>query len=139
MTDAPAPYYHKLDHPGGRTEIVIGAGVLDGEPEGLADWLAGRTAFVLTTPRLVELHGMALAAATRGAARVVRLSAPDGEDAKSLDHAGRLWQEMLSAGGKRDSRMVTFGGGTIGDLGGAGSSGSPKVRSMRSSRLEASP
>lgn len=111
-------YRQKLDHPGGRTEIVIGAGVLQGEAEELAEWLAGRTVFVLTTPRLAELHGAVLDAASRGAARVVRLEAPDGEEAKGLDHAGRLWREMLAAGGKRDSRLMTFGGGTIGDLGG---------------------
>jgi 3-dehydroquinate synthase len=32
--------------------------------------------------------------------------------------AGRLWNAMLEAGGKRDSRVLAFGGGTIGDLAG---------------------
>ena len=43
---------------------------------------------------------------------------PDGEEAKSLEHAGRLWCEMLAAGGKRDSRVIAFGGGSVGDLAG---------------------
>jgi len=63
-------YHQKLDHPGGRTEIVIGAGVLASELAGLAQWMAGRTVFALTSPRLAELQGTALDAATRGAARV---------------------------------------------------------------------
>ncbi len=118
---------HKLDHPGGRCEIVIGAGVLAGGRAGgaptetlpeLAEWLAGRTVFLLSSPRLAELHGGALESLGRGAARAIPLEVPDGEAAKVLEHAGRLWQEMLAAGGKRDSRLITFGGGSTGDLGG---------------------
>jgi len=41
-------HHHKLDHPGGRTEILIGAGMLAGRTEGalteilteLGSWLA---------------------------------------------------------------------------------------------------
>ncbi len=117
----------KLDHPGGRTEILIGAGVLGGGRAGgaptdavpeLADWLAGRTVFLLSTPRLAELHGGVLERLGRDAARAIPLEVPDGEAAKDLSQAGRLWQEMLAAGGKRDSRLITFGGGSVGDLGG---------------------
>ncbi len=118
MTASGGVHRLALAHPGGRTEIVIGAGVLAGEIPGLAAWLVGRTVFLLSTPRLVELHGGALEALGRGAARVVRLEVPDGEQAKSLAQAGRLWDRMLAAGGKRDSRLITFGGGSTGDLGG---------------------
>ncbi len=111
-------YRHKLDHAGGRTEIVIGAGVLATEIPELAAWLAGRTVFLLSTPRVIELHGGALEALGRGAASTVRLEIPDGEGAKDLAQAGRLWDQMLAAGGKRDSRLITFGGGSTGDLGG---------------------
>ncbi len=124
---SPEVYRHKLDHPGGRTEILIGAGVLaEGRTGGaqadilpeLAEWSAGRTVFILSTPRLAELHGGVLESLGRGAARTVRLEVPDGEQAKHLSHAGRLWDEMLAAGGKRDSRLIAFGGGSTGDLGG---------------------
>ncbi len=111
-------YRHKLDHPGGRTEITIGAGVLAETLPELADWLAGRTVFVLSTPRLAELYGDVIETLGSGAARVARLEVPDGEQAKNLSHAGRLWDEMLAAGGKRDSRLIAFGGGSVGDLGG---------------------
>src|SRR5262249_37757256 len=37
---------------------------------------------------------------------------------KTVATAERLWNEMLAAGGKRDSRLLAFGGGSVGDLGG---------------------
>ncbi len=115
---SPEIYRQKLDHPGGRTDILIGAGVLAGERPELAAWTAGRTVFVLSTPRMAELHGGVLESLSMNSARTIRLEVPDGEEAKQLSHAGRLWDEMLAAGGKRDSRLITFGGGSVGDLGG---------------------
>ncbi len=111
-------YRLTLAHPAGVTQITIGAGVLADSAAALADWLSERTVFVLSTPRLAELYGDALEDLGGGAAQVVRLEVPDGEAAKDLTQAGRLWEEMLAAGGKRDSRLITFGGGTVGDLGG---------------------
>jgi len=111
-------YRQKLDHPRGRTEVLIGAGAVERAAEHLDAWLRGRTLFVVSTPRLRALHGAALDPLRGLAARVVELEVPDGEEAKSVAHAHRLWDAMLAAGGKRDSRLVTFGGGTVGDLGG---------------------
>ena len=111
-------YQCLLSHPAGGSEILIGPGVTSDSRSPLPAWVEGRTVFVLSTPRLSELHGEVLSGLGAGATRVVRLEVPDGEAAKSLDEAGRLWDEMLAAGGKRDSRLITFGGGTVGDLGG---------------------
>lgn len=111
-------YPQKLDHPRGRTEILIGAGALAGSTDHLGDWLRGRTLFVLSTPRLRQLHNAALDPLRDLAATTVELEVVDGEEAKSLATAHRLWDEMLASGGKRDSRLVTFGGGSVGDLGG---------------------
>jgi len=52
------------------------------------------------------------------AARVEILEVPEGEAAKNLEVAGELWNRMLNSGGKRDSRLITLGGGSVGDLGG---------------------
>ncbi len=82
------------------------------------DWLAGRLLFIVSSPTVMGWHGGKLEALRRCADRTVFLSVPDGERAKSIDHAHELWQAMLEAGGKRDSRLVTFGGGSVGDLGG---------------------
>ncbi|MCP4660827.1 MAG: 3-dehydroquinate synthase [bacterium] len=118
MSPSPKLYPRKLDHPRGRTEILIGAGALEAAAQRLGGWLGGRTLAVVSTPRLRELHGDALARLCGRAGRLIELEVADGEGAKTLATAERLWDEMLAAGGKRDSRLITFGGGTVGDLGG---------------------
>jgi len=108
------------------TSILVGAGALERAlgsghgPEGqLAPWLAGRTVFLITSPTVRRFQGTWVERAlSRHAARLVVLEVPDGEAAKNLVTAGKLWQALLDAGGKRDSRLVTLGGGTVGDLGG---------------------
>ncbi|MGH9379910.1 MAG: 3-dehydroquinate synthase [Thermoanaerobaculia bacterium] len=96
----------------------MGQGALE-EAEGrLTAWLGGRTVFTLSSAPVLEHQGDWLGPLTRTAARTVTLMAPDGEAAKRLPVAEGLWQEMLAAGGKRDSRLIAFGGGTVGDLGG---------------------
>ncbi len=107
-----------LRHPQGETTIVVGAGALAAAEERLAAWLDGRTVFLVTTPRVALLHGARLGWVDRRCARRVTLEVPDGEAAKTLDEAGRLWLEMLAAGGKRDSRVIALGGGSVCDLAG---------------------
>ena len=114
-------YRQKLDRDDGqRTEILIGQRLLGSSEarEHLGTWLEDRTLFVLSTPRVTELHGAALEDLCAGAKRRVDLEVEDGEGAKSVAQAARLWQEMLEQGGKRDSRLLAFGGGCVTDLGG---------------------
>lgn len=107
-----------LMHPRGASSILIGAGVAESATAEMAPWLEGRTVFVLSTPTLRRLYPDTVDQWLEPAARRVDLEVPDGEEAKTIDHAARLWQSMLASGGKRDSRLITFGGGTVGDLGG---------------------
>lgn len=107
-----------LRHPGGVTPILVGSGALAAAEERLDGWLEERTVFVVTTPRVGTLHAGRLAWIDRRAVRRITLEVPDGEAAKTLDQAGRLWREMAAAGGKRDSRVVALGGGSVGDLAG---------------------
>ncbi len=118
MPEAGSVFLHKLDHPGGRTEISVGVGALAASAASLAGWLAGRTVFLLSTPTLKQLYGPVCDSLASAGGRCIHLEVPDGEEAKTLEHAGRLWTEMLASGGKRDSRLITLGGGTVGDLGG---------------------
>lgn len=107
-----------LHHPRGETKIVIGHGCLSGAlAENAALW-SGRTVFLVSSPTVLRLHGSAIAALRALAGKLVELQVPDGEAAKSLAVAGRLWEEMARAGGKRDSVVVAFGGGSVGDLAG---------------------
>lgn len=107
-----------LRHPSGTTPILVGAGALEEARDELAAWVEGRMLFVVSTPRVLGFHGAALDGVRGAAGRAVTLEVEDGEGAKSLATAERLWSEMLAAGGKRDSRVVAFGGGSCGDVGG---------------------
>jgi 3-dehydroquinate synthase len=108
----------RLRHPGGETAIWAGTGALDAARPELARWVAGRTLFVVSTPRVLTLYGERLAPLRDAAAHLHLLPVPEGEAAKSLAVAEGLWNQMLLAGGKRDSRLVAFGGGSVGDLAG---------------------
>jgi 3-dehydroquinate synthase len=107
-----------LRHPGGTTAVWAGVGALAAARQGLAAWAAGRRLFVVSTPRVLKLHGDRLAPLRDAATHLSVLEVPEGEAAKTLAVAERLWQDMLTGGGKRDSRLVAFGGGSAGDLGG---------------------
>jgi 3-dehydroquinate synthase len=48
----------------------------------------------------------------------VVLDAGLGEDAKSIDNAGRLWRELSAHGADRYSLLLNLGGGVVTDLGG---------------------
>jgi 3-dehydroquinate synthase len=108
----------RLHHPDGVTPVIVGDGALSSVLPEMEDWLAGRTAFVVTTPRVLALHGERLEILCKAASRWVILEVEEGEAAKTVAAAERLWNEMLSSGGKRDSRLLAFGGGSVGDLGG---------------------
>ena len=107
-----------LRHPRGVTHLFHGDGALGAAADDLVEWLAGRRAFVVTTPVVWRLHGADLQALLAVAAGCEVLEVPEGEVAKTLAEAERLWQRMSDAGGKRDSRLLAFGGGSVGDLGG---------------------
>ena len=107
-----------LHHPDGETRVLAGAGAVAASAEQLSEWTAGRTLFVVTTPRIWSLHGDRLRGLTPEVANRQVLEVEEGEAAKTLLRAGALWEAMLASGGKRDSRLIAFGGGSVGDLGG---------------------
>src|SRR5215213_11102884 len=107
-----------LKHPTGTTPVLVGADALSTARPELIPWLQGRTAFVVSSAPILARHGARLEPLRAEAARWVVLEVEDGEPAKSVGTAERLWNEMLAAGGKRDSRVVAFGGGSVGDLAG---------------------
>lgn len=107
-----------LRHPTGSTPVLVGEEALVSARAWFEDWLSGRTVFVVSTPRVLGLHGQRLEGLREPASRWVVLEVEEGEPAKGIATAERLWNEMLAAGGKRDSRLIAFGGGSVGDLGG---------------------
>ncbi len=107
-----------LRHPSGSTPVLVGEGALVSAHDQLAGWLSGRTVFLVSTPRVLGLHGARLEPLRRNAGRWVVLEVEEGEPSKTVSSAERLWNAMLEAGGKRDSRVIAFGGGSVGDLAG---------------------
>jgi 3-dehydroquinate synthetase len=107
----------ELHHGAGVTELSVGAGD-DLTGSELGDWVADRVIFVVSSEPIWRLHGeRCLADLAETAAQWTLLEVADGERAKTLSTAERLWEEMLAAGGVRDSRLLTFGGGSICDVG----------------------
>jgi 3-dehydroquinate synthase len=109
---------HHSDGPDGVTPVLVGEGALSSALPELEDWLARRVAFLVTTPRVLALHGDRLDVLRGAASKWVILEVEEGEGAKTVEAAGELWNAMLAAGGKRDSRVIAFGGGSVGDLAG---------------------
>ncbi len=96
----------------------MGDGILGDETTGLQEWVRQRRVFLISSPSILELHSVVLRPLSERAANWHVLEVPEGEDAKSVGVAAGLWGEMLEAGAKRDSRVVAFGGGSVGDLAG---------------------
>ena len=121
---ADGPHRLTLAHPRGVSEILVGPGLLaagaEGALGGVADWCRGRVVFLVTSEAPARHCGAAAwrLLETAGAARIETIEVPDGEAAKTVECAASVWRQMLERGGKRDSRLVTLGGGAVGDLGG---------------------
>lgn len=114
------PFFRTLSlrHPTGSTPILVGEDALSTARPDLLHWLQGRTVFVVSSAPILRLHGERLEPLRGAAARWVVLEVEDGEAAKGVASAERLWNQMLASGGKRDSRVLAFGGGSVGDLAG---------------------
>src|SRR5262245_6853129 len=108
MPEPPEPPLFRLmlRHPDGETPVLVGEGALASAGGELAAWAAGRTVFLLSSPRVLALHGERLQGLRAGVKRWVPLEVDEGEAAKTVAWAERLWNAMLAAGGKRDSRLI---------------------------------
>ena len=107
-----------LAHPGGVTRHLVGSGALEAAAGALAAELAGRDLFALSSRPILDLHGDRLERFLAAGERQRILEVPDGEAAKTVAQADRVWRELSRSGGRRDSRIVAFGGGSVGDLAG---------------------
>jgi 3-dehydroquinate synthase len=106
--------------PSATYEVEIGAGLLGGVGERVDALLAGgiragkQRAFLVTSPEIDRLWGERLEAGFP--APLTRLSVPAGEEHKRLATVERLAEELAQHGADRDSVLVAFGGGVIGDM-----------------------
>jgi 3-dehydroquinate synthase len=98
--------------------IHIGAGILD-VTELYAAHLNGGRAAVVTNDIVARLYlDPVEAALERAGARVLRVTVPDGEPAKSWESVDRVCDALVAGGCGRDALVVALGGGVVGDLAG---------------------
>jgi 3-dehydroquinate synthase len=104
--------------PGVRTRVAVGAGALGLLGTELARIAPGRWLAVSAAP-VWALHGERVrAAAGTRSLHPEPVLVPDGEKAKTWKVLGRLVEELLARGLRRDGGIVAAGGGTVGDVAG---------------------
>ena len=113
--------------------VRIGAGILTGlgshvkQACGIED--AGR-ALIITDSNVAPLYrDAARASLAEAGIRVNDIVVPAGEETKSLEVLGEIWEAMAQLGLGRDCVVVALGGGVVGDL--AGFAGAAYMRGVK--------
>jgi 3-dehydroquinate synthase len=97
--------------------VEIGAGGLEALGARVAAVCRGRRAVLVTSPPIGRRYGARALRSLRSAGlAAARVEVPDGDAAKNLRQAARLYTALLEHGADRDSVLVALGGGVIGDL-----------------------
>jgi 3-dehydroquinate synthase len=109
----------RLNLGSGGYDIVIGPGLLESSGELLREAGYDGKLVIITDSRVRELYGDALKQKLEaGGFDVLLLEVPRGEEQKSLDTAGRLYNELTDFYAERTTPVIALGGGVIGDLAG---------------------
>jgi 3-dehydroquinate synthase len=99
--------------------ICIGAGRLADTGQMLKELGCTERAVIITDPMVRNLYGISLKQSLTGTGfKTVILEVPEGEEQKSLESAGRLYNELTEFGAERLTPILALGGGVIGDLAG---------------------
>jgi 3-dehydroquinate synthase len=96
--------------------IVIGAGLL-ADTELVARHVPARDVLVVTNETVAPLYLRALEIGLAGK-RVQALVLPDGEQYKTLEVLGRVFDALVAARLNRDACVAALGGGVVGDMAG---------------------
>lgn len=109
---------HALNVPLGRRSypVLIGQGLI-GQAEVLAPYLDGRQVMVITNEIVAPLWLKPVRAALAEFDFAVQVL-PDGEEQKSLDTLGTIFDVLAGSRFNRDTTIIALGGGVIGDLAG---------------------
>ena len=102
---------------GARTEVLVGEGAYAGLDTRLRVLAPGRW-FLISSKKVFLLHGGSLLAGGGERLDPKPLFVPDGEAAKTWNVLGRLLEELVRRGLRRDGGVVALGGGTVGDVAG---------------------
>ena len=96
--------------------IVIGEGLLE-DAELLVRHVTARDVLVVTNETVGPLYADRLAEALPGK-RVRSVALPDGEQYKTLEVLGRVFDALVEARLNRDACVIALGGGVVGDMAG---------------------
>jgi len=100
-------------------EICVGSGLLMQAGQQLKEMGCSGRLVIITDSVVRSLYADILEQrlASEGF-EVIILEVPEGEEQKSLDTAGKLYEELTSAYAERATPIIALGGGVIGDLAG---------------------
>jgi 3-dehydroquinate synthase len=73
---------------------------------------------VITTDKIYALYGHAVVDGLRIKGNVLEIFIPEGEKAKSLDQVEKVYTTLLENRFERNSLIIAFGGGVVGDMAG---------------------
>jgi len=100
-------------------QVVVGAGILGQAGSWLKEVGIGDRLVIITNPVVQGLYGSGLRESLLADGFAVDiLTVADGEEQKSLDVAGRLYNELTAVYAERATPILALGGGVIGDLAG---------------------
>lgn len=99
--------------------IYIGSANLVSLPAKLKPLVRTKKVRAITNPTIWKLHGETVKQSLESDGFQVDLyEVPDGEEYKSLEMAGKLYQWLTEVGTLRGEPIIAFGGGVVGDLAG---------------------
>jgi len=99
--------------------IVVERGGLAGIGARLKGLGVGSRAALVSAPAIIGLYGKTVTESLEKSGFVVTtIEVPDGEAAKTLTVAERVWNALLEAGLERTSTVLALGGGAVGDVAG---------------------
>lgn len=105
----------KQDH--GKHAMHIGEGILGRAGQIISRAVKAREVMICTSSRIKRLHGATLARSLKKARiKFSWIMIPDGEQAKTMKTASQVLEAMAKRQAGRDSCLVAFGGGSVGDL-----------------------
>ncbi|MFN7915396.1 MAG: 3-dehydroquinate synthase [Vicinamibacterales bacterium] len=94
--------------------ITLGDGILGRLTRILDEVKAPKRRFVVSSPTVWRFHGQRFEAACKAEPIIV----PDGERFKQTPTVMRVYDALIKANAERNTTLITFGGGVIGDLAG---------------------
>jgi 3-dehydroquinate synthase len=102
--------------PGGRYDILIGAGLLQ-QPAAWTGLPRAAQAVIVSNPTVDALYGHALQQALAPHyGHISRVLLPDGEQHKDWDSLNLIFDHLLASGCDRKTVLFALGGGVVGDM-----------------------